>query len=191
MTTSSVMREYWLLLVGGTISGVLIVRQWLLSQQGRRRIDYLKLHLPVVRDVFTQIYLTQALQVLGLSLSNGVSVMESLESCRDVVKNVFFRTLIQNVEEKVQSGTGVAAGFAEADFIPDLAKHMIATGEQSGNLGKIMGRIAEYYGAQLEKRLAMLSKLAEPIMLLIMGVMVGVLVSSLILPIFKLSRAVS
>jgi type II secretory pathway component PulF len=68
---------------------------------------------------------------------------------------------------------------------------MVNTGEQSGNLGKVMSRVAEYYSVQLTKRLEMLSKLAEPLMLLIMGVMVGVLVSSLILPIFKLSRAVS
>ena len=93
--------------------------------------------------------------------------------------------------EGVQAGAGVAKGFAGSDFVPDLAKHMIATGEQSGNLGKVMNRIAEYYSGQLEKRLAMLSRLAEPIMLLVMGVVVGVLVSSLILPIFKLSHTVS
>ena len=117
--------------------------------------------------------------------------MESLDACRDVVRNSIFRNLISSVEDKVQSGAGVAAGFAEADFLPDLAKHMIATGEQTGNLGKVMARMAQYYEAQLAKKLAALSKLAEPVMLLVMGVIVGVLVSSLILPIFKLSRAVS
>ena len=102
-----------------------------------------------------------------------------------------FRKLIADIEEKVQSGAGVAAGFAEATFLPELAKHMIATGEQTGNLGKVTGRIAEYYESQLTRKLAALSKLAEPVMLLVMGVIVGVLVTSLILPIFKLSRAVS
>jgi len=191
MTASHAMREYWYLLLGGMGGGVLLLRQWLISESGKAKVDYLKLHLPVLRDVFTQIYLTQSLQVLGLSLRNGVSVVESLESCRDVVRNSAFRRLIADVEARVQAGAGVAVGFAESAFVPDLAKHMIATGERSGNLGKVMSRIAEYYSAQLTKRLAMLSKLAEPIMLLIMGVMVGVLVSSLILPIFKLSRAVS
>ena len=68
---------------------------------------------------------------------------------------------------------------------------MITTGEQTGNLAKVMARVADYYEIQLTKKLNTLSKLAEPIMLLVMGVIVGVLVSSLILPIFKLSRAVS
>ena len=191
MAVSDVLREHWWLVLGGTGAGLLAMRQWLASAGGRSRIDYLQLHMPGLRDVFTQIYLVQCLQVFSLSLSNGVSVMESLDACRDVVRNSLFRKLIADIEQKVQAGAGVAAGFNEAGFIPDLAKHMIATGEQTGNLGKVMGRVAEYYETQLTKRLDALAKLAEPIMLLVMGVVVGVLVSSLILPIFKLSRAVS
>ena len=191
MTISGIMREHWILLSGGLAALVIAVRAWWTSERGRARVDSWKLRLPLVRDIFSQIYVTQSFQVLGLSLTNGVTVVEALESCRDVVRNSLFRDLIADVEDKVQSGAGVANGFADADFVPDLAKHMVTTGEQSGNLGKVMARVAEYYGAQLTKRLETISKLAEPIMLLVMGVMVGVLVSSLILPIFKLSRAVS
>jgi len=191
MGASDLIRDYWLILAAG-LGGIFFgVRQWMNSAAGTARIDHIKLHAPGIRDVFTQIYLVQSLQVLSLSLNNGVSVMESLEACRDVVKNSLFRGLIANVEESVQAGAGVAAGLAESTFLPDLAKHMIATGEQTGNLGKVAGRICDYYEIQLTKKLDALSKLAEPIMLLVMGVVVGVLVSSLILPIFKLSRAVS
>jgi len=191
MTLSDVMRSYWIVLLGGSGATIIGLRAWWTSESGRRRVDRWKLSVPGIRDLFSQVYITQSFQVLALSLNNGVSVMEALESCRDVVKNGEFRRMIAGVADAVQAGAGVAPGFAESDFVPDLAKHMVTTGEQSGNLGKVMGRIAEYYSAQLTKRLEMLSKLAEPIMLLIMGVMVGVLVSSLILPIFKLSRAVS
>jgi len=190
MAVSDLMRQNWMFLLAGIAVTGLALRQWLVSDSGRARIDHLQLHVPGIRDVFIQIYLVQCLQVLSLSLVNGVSVMDSLNACRDVVKNSVFRRLITNVEEKVQSGAGVAAGFSESAFLPDLAKHMIATGEQTGNLGKVMGRVSEYYESQLTKKLDALSKLAEPIMLLVMGVVVGVLVSSLILPIFKLSRAV-
>ncbi|MGI9203367.1 MAG: type II secretion system F family protein [Woeseiaceae bacterium] len=191
MAASDVLRQYWIFVCAGIVAGFLIIRTWLQGDGGRTKVDHWKLHLPGLRDLFAQIYLVQSMQVLSLSLANGVSVMESLDACRDVVRNSIFRKLISSVEEKVQSGAGVAAGFAEADFLPDLAKHMIATGEQTGNLGKVMARMAQYYEAQLAKKLAALSKLAEPVMLLVMGVIVGVLVSSLILPIFKLSRAVS
>lgn len=191
MAASDVMRDYWYLLLGATGALFVAVRQWLGTEAGTARIDHIKLHAPGIRDIFTQIYLVQSLQVLSLSLNNGVSVMESLEACRDVVKNSLFRGLISKIEDSVQAGAGVAAGLADSTFLPDLAKHMIATGEQTGNLGKVAGRISAYYEVQLAKKLDKLSKLAEPMMLLIMGVVVGVLVSSLILPIFKLSRAVS
>lgn len=191
MSASNVIRDYWYALAAGLGLVFLSFRQWMNSASGTARIDHIKLHAPGVRDIFTQIYLVQSLQVLSLSINNGVSVMESLEACRDVVKNSVFRRMIQNVEESVQAGGGVAAGFEGSTFLPDLAKHMIATGEQTGNLGKVAGRICDYYETQLAKKLDALAKLAEPIMLLIMGVVVGVLVSSLILPIFKLSRAVS
>ena len=191
MSLSDIMRQYWIFLVAGIAAFVIGFRQWLATESGSARVDYLKLHTPGVREIFTQIYLVQSLQVMSLSLSNGVSVMESLEACRDVVGNTLFRNQIAKVEDSVQAGSGVAAGLADSPFLPDLAKHMIATGEQTGNLGKVMGRICVYYETQLTKKLDSVSKLAEPIMLLIMGVVVGVLVSSLILPIFKLSRAVS
>jgi type II secretory pathway component PulF len=74
--------------------------------------------------------------------------------------------------------------------VPAVAKAMISTAEETGNLATVASRVADYYEQELEKRLKTLSKMAEPIMLLVMGTVVGVLVSSLILPIFKLSRAV-
>lgn len=191
MAVSDLLRGHWPLLLGMAGAIAAAARQWIRSAAGRARIDRLQLTMPGLSDIFVQVYLVQSLQVMSLSLRNGVSVMDSLEACRDVVKNSLFRKLIADVEEMVQAGAGVAAGFDRADFVPDLAKHMIATGEQTGNLGKVMARIGAYYETQLGKRLEMATKLAEPIMLLVMGVVVGVIVSSLILPIFKLSRAVS
>ncbi|MDJ0939567.1 MAG: type II secretion system F family protein [Woeseiaceae bacterium] len=191
MSASDVLRNHWIVLVAGSAAAIVVARHWAISEAGTYQLDRLKLRIPGLKDVFAQIYLVQSFQVLSLSLRNGVSVMDSLEACRDVVSNSLFRGLMRDVADKVQSGSGVAAGFEESPLLPDLAKHLVATGEQTGNLGKVMGRLAEYYESQLTKRLEALSKLAEPMMLLVMGVIVGVLVSSLILPIFKLSRAVS
>ena len=191
MAVSDALIRHWWAILGGIAAVSVVFHAWAKSDGGRHRIDHIKTHWPGVSGIFTQVYLVQCMQVLSLSLSHGVSVMESLDACRDVVKNRVFRDLIKGIEDKVQTGAGVAAGFDGADFVPDLARHMINTGEQTGNLGKVTGRIAEYYDAQLRKKLETLSKLAEPIMLLVMGVIVGLLVSSLILPIFKLSRAVS
>lgn len=191
MWLSDVLRAYWIPIVAGIAGTALAVRQWAMSESGRDAIDRTTLGLPGVREIFVQVYLVQSLRVMSLSLSNGVSLVDTLASCKDVVHNRVFRRLFATVETRVQQGAGIAAGFKEDTVLPPLVQQMIATGEESGNLPKVMGRMADFYERELGKRLNTLSKMAEPIMLMVMGLVVGIIVSSLILPIFKLSRAVS
>lgn len=176
---------YLLVLAGSSIA----LLKWATAERGRAQLDRLKLSLPVVRTIFSELYVVQSLRVMGLSLANGVSIVDTLRSCHEVVNNRTYQDFVRSLEEDVQDGKGFAAGFAEAQFIPGMVRQMIATGEESGSLPVVMTRIASYYEKQLEKRLTTLSKAAEPVMLLLMGVVVGVLVSSLILPIFQLSSS--
>ena len=129
------------------------------------------------------------MRVMSLSLGNGVNIIESLRACKDVVNNSVFQRFLIQVEETVQEGSGFAHGFNQSKMIPGLTRQMITTGEETGNLPKVMGRIADYYERELGKKVAKISKMAEPVMLIVMGLVVGLIVSSLILPIFQLSRA--
>ena len=190
MAASDFFIQKWVYLLIGMSASFLLFRYWAASPAGRYRIDWAKLHLPLLRNVFIQLYLLQSLRVLSLSLSHGVGIMDTLHACKDVVRNRLFQQFISQLESRVEAGEGLAAGFKTAGFIPPIVQQMIATGEETGNLPKVMARLADFYERELSNRLKMLSKLAEPVMLLVMGVVVGVLVSSLILPIFKLSRAV-
>ncbi len=191
MAMSDVLRDYWwqlLLVLGG--AGLLIAR-WLNSEAGRTVTDRWKLTMPGVGKIFVQLYIAQSFRVVSLSLAHGVSIVDALDATRDVVSNRLYRALLVKVERSVQEGGTIAAGFTESQLMPDLVKQMIATAESSGNLAPVMGRVAEHYERELSRRLVSLSKMAEPAMLLVMGVVVGIIVSSLILPIFKLSKAVT
>ncbi len=191
MAMSDGLRQHWIYLLSGAGAVLVGGLRWAATAAGRQTLDRLKLRVPVVRDIFTQLYMVQLLRVLGLSLANGVTVVDALKASREVVDNSVFRRFLDGVQNLVAEGRGLAAGFQDADFVPPTVKHMVATAEESGNLAKVMSRLADFNEAQLSKRLATFSKMAEPIMLLVMGAVVGLLVSSLILPIFKLSRAVS
>ena len=191
MSLSDAMTAYWLhvlIAVGGFVT---LLVQWMRSAAGRETVDRWLLSLPLLRDICAELYMIQSLRVMSLSLGNGVSMMDTLSACRDVVSNATFRRFIGEVERQVEEGAGVARAFEEAEFVPPVAKAMIGTAEESGNLAPVAARVADYYEQQLTRRLKTVSKMAEPIMLLVMGAVVGLLVSSLILPIFKLSRAVS
>ncbi len=190
MWTSEHLRQHWIFVLLGVGGLIIAWRYWATSEAGQERLDAFKLSAPGVRDIFVWLYLVQSLRVLGLSLGNGVSIVDALAACRDVVSNKTYRRFILGVERKIQEGATVASGFAQSDFIPTIVQQMITTGEQTGSLPKVMTRVADYYERELTKRADALAKAAEPIMLLVMGVVVGLLVSSLILPIFKLSRAV-
>ncbi len=191
MAISDVLANHGITL--GIALGLMVIgfRLWARTQQGKRSLDWSKLYMPLLGNIFVQLYLVQSLRVLSLSLGNGVNIMDALHSCREVVNNGLFRRFIKQVESNVEQGKGVALGFEESHFIPPVVAQMIKTGEDSGNLPRVLRRLADYYENELTQLLRTVSKMAEPFMLLIMGGVVGLIVSSLILPIFKLSRAVT
>jgi type II secretory pathway component PulF len=191
MWTSEALINNWMIVIGALIASFVAIGYWLSSDMGKRKLDKLKLSLPLVKNIFTQVYLVQSLRVMYLSLSNGVTIVDTLNSCKNTVQNKIYQEFLTNVEMKVQEGNGISNGFSEAQFVPPLVKQMISTGEDTGNLPVVMGKIADHYENELLKYLKTLSKLAEPIMLVVMGAVVGIIVSSLILPIFMLSRAVN
>ena len=191
MHASDFLRDYWMQMIAAIAAITMLTLQWARKPTGRETIDRLKLTLPGIKHIFMQVYLTQSLRVMSLSLANGVNITDTLIATRDVVRNSIFRRFFVTVEEQVSQGNGIAIGFKQNDMIPLLAQQMIATGEETGSLSKVMSRLADYYERELTKRLKSMSRMAEPIMLMVMGVIVGVIVSSLILPIFKLSRAVT
>jgi type II secretory pathway component PulF len=156
----------------------------------RDRLDRLKLRTPGLRDIFIKIYLTRLMRVMGISLERGVTILATLEACRHVVPNAEFQRFIRDLEVQVTEGRGIAAGFQDSVLIPASVRQMIATGEETGTLGRVMGRVADFYERDLTRQLNQLAKMAEPVMLLVMGVLVGTIVTSIILPIFKMSHAV-
>jgi type II secretory pathway component PulF len=190
MALSNLLRHHWLALGIGLGVASWGGYRWFNSARGRLAVDRAKMRLPVIRDIYTQIYLSQTLSVLGLSLSSGVPITVALKASQGVVRNVMFAGFLDGLKQHVNEGRGIAIGFSSSPLVPPLVQQMVTTGEQTGNLGMVMTRVADFYERELAKRITAISKSIEPIMLIVMGVVVGLIVVSLILPIFKLSRAI-
>lgn len=190
MAMSALILNYWVFILIALAAGAWATITWIRSKAGKLTLDRLRMSLPVIKDIYIQIYLSQTLSVLGLSLSNGVPITVALKACQGVVDNSIFAKFIDNIRTHVNEGRGIAVGFTESPIVPPMVRQMVATGEQTGNLGMVMTRVAEFYERELSQRITVLSKAAEPVMLIVMGAVVGLIVVSLILPIFKLSRAV-
>ena len=190
MAASDSLRGHWPWWLGGLTLGLVALIVWLQRPLTRGRIDGLKLTLPGVRSLFTKIYVSQTLRVMGMSLTHGVPLVDAIRACQDLVGNSVFRQFMVDLRLRVTEGSGVALGFSQAKFVPPMVQQMIATGENTGSLAKVKSRVADFYDRELARQLALVSRLVEPVMLLVMGALVGLIVASLILPIFKLSRAV-
>ena len=190
MAASNLLKQHWVVLSIALVAMIVGYKLWAATEIGQRRLDWARLNLPLLRGVYTQMYLINSLRVLALSLGNGVGMMDSLHACKYVVDNRLFQDFIGKVENQVETGNGIAAGFRGTSFIPPIVEQMISTGEETGNLPKVLARLADYFEGELSSKLQTLSRLAEPVMLLVMGGVVGLIVSSLILPIFKLTRVV-
>ncbi|WP_288380610.1 type II secretion system F family protein [uncultured Massilia sp.] len=190
MAASTALTEHALAVAGTMLALAAGAAVLLARPASQARLDRLKLRLPVLRDIYAKIYLTRLLRVMGVSLERGVTILATLSACRNVVPNAAFQAFIGELEVQVTEGKGIAAGFAQAPFVPASVRQMIDTGEATGTLGRVMGRVADFYERDLTRQLNALAKLAEPVMLLVMGVLVGTIVTSIILPIFKMSRAV-
>ena len=191
MWMSQALTHYWVVVISVVMGIAFLVYRWAVSSSGKKIVDSAKLKFPILKTIFTKVYLVQSFRVMSLSLGNGVSIMDTLSDCKNTVQNSVYQNFLSDIELKVQEGSGISAGFSTVDFIPPLVKQMVTTGEETGNLATVMGKISDHYESELLKYLQTLSKLAEPIMLLLMGGLVGIIVSSLILPIFSLSRAVA
>ena len=191
MAASHALINYWWLFIAVMLLLAIAGHYWLRTPHGIETMDRLKLSVYMIKDIFVQLYLVQSMRLMAMSMDNGVSVMDTLDACREVVRNNVFNRFIAQLQVHVEEGAGFSTGFEQASFIPATVKQMIRTGDDTGNLPQVMAKVADYYERELEKKLALFARLVEPIMLLVMGAVVGLIVSSLILPIFKLSRAVS
>ncbi|MGI9324259.1 MAG: type II secretion system F family protein [Pseudomonadales bacterium] len=190
MGVSDMLVNYWYLVAAAAVAAIVLLRLWLRGSAAQLLLDRAKLTLPGLKSLCQRLYMSQTMQVMGLSLSNGVTVPETLRSCRDATQNRLLQAEFSKIEARIQEGDRLSEAFSDMEMVPELAKEMIATADEAGNLGQVANRIAGYYEDELNRLLERFSKIIEPIMLLVMGVVVGVLVSSLLLPVFKLSQVI-
>ena len=191
MAVSNFLLTHWMAVLLGVFTSITAIFIWLKSPPGQALLDRFKLGAPFVGSIWQKVYVVLILRVLGMSIQHGVSLVDAVRTSRDVVNNRIVQHFLTDLSDVLQQGGRLAQGVQQANWLPDLAKQMLTTAEESGSLSPVMLRLSDYYNRELDRLLDRFSKMIEPIMLVVMGAMVGLLVSAMILPIFKLSHAVT
>jgi type II secretory pathway component PulF len=187
---SNSIRSSWLLaaIVAGIIVGSIYI--FAKSRTGRLLIDKLKMSIPVLANVCIRIYLVQMMRTLGFLMVCNVPLMDALRITRGGINNLIFVRFIDQITNNLEEGRGMSPAFTESAFIPENAKQIVTTGEETQNIPKVMLRLSDYYEGEIDEQMKKFATIIEPALLIVMGVVVGGIVMSLILPIFKLSKMV-
>ncbi len=184
---SGVFREYvwaWVPIVICLAVGLVVSRQ---VESGRRVWDHLLLNTIVLRDITRAFYIGRSFRLLGLMIESGVPLLEGLRLTRNAVRNVLYRELFDDLEQSILNGQGLASSLIHAGFVPSVAAEMVMTAERTGTLGMVTELMGEHYEEEGESKLRELATMLEPLIIVFMGVIVGTIVLSVMLPMFDIA----
>ena len=184
------MGKFWwavLLALAGLIIGL---TSYFRTDAGRRNLDALLLRVPVVRDVVQRYEMAKFARTLGTLLDNGVPVLTALKVTVDTLTNVIIAEEVDMIHGRVIDGDSISDSLRQTKHFPPMVINMFAVGEEGGRLGAVTARIADAYDNEVDRAVKALAALFEPILIVIMGVVIGFLVIAMLLPMLTLSSHV-
>jgi len=167
--------------------GIWLFLRWRRTPAGRARWDVWILDAPVVGPLVRQVAVARFSRTLATLLKSGVPLLTSLDIVRNIVGNTRLAAVIEEARESIKEGESIAAPLKRSGEFPPLVYHMIAIGEKSGELEEMLGNVATAYDNQVETKIAALTSLLEPLMIVVMGVVVAFIVFSILMPILQIN----
>lgn len=178
---------YWWLIFGSLFAGLYFFFQaWRRSENVQRTMDKILLKLPVFGDVIRKATIARWTRTLATMFAAGVPLVESLDSVGGASGNFVYLDATRKIQTEVSTGTSLTAAMQNADVFPSMVTQMVAIGEESGALDAMLGKVADFFEAEVDEAVDQLSSLMEPMIMAFLGVVIGGLVVALYLPIFKL-----
>jgi type IV pilus assembly protein PilC len=160
------------------------------TELGRYWLDIAKLRVPIFRAMFRSLYISRSLQTMGELINAGVPMLDTLAITGDISGNTLYKRMWRRVYTAVKQGKKIATTLGQTKLLPHAVVQMIGAGEESGKLGEVLDEVARYYSKQLRDAIKAVTSMIEPIMIVIMGSIVGFIAMAIILPIFKMSQIV-
>lgn len=188
ITTSHFLQGYILFIALAAVGFAFLVRAYLRTYAGKRSWDIVKLRMPIFGKLFKYIYLMRFTRSLSTLLKGGVTITRSLEIVADVVGNTIYRELILETLESINDGNPLSLVMENSKYVPKMVPQMIAVGEKTGKIDSVLDRVTTFYSRESSNMLDNLSKLMEPIIMVIMGIGVGIMVAAVILPMYNMAN---
>jgi len=180
---------WWMFAVlGGGLWGFFFA--WKRSKAMQRVMDRIFLRLPVFGEVIRKAAIARWCRTLATMFAAGVPLVESLDSVSGAAGNYVYYEATKKIQGEVSTGTGLTAAMTNTGVFPNMALQMCAIGEESGSLDQMLGKVADFFEQEVDEAVEALSSLMEPMIMVVLGVLIGTIVVAMYLPIFKMGEAV-
>ena len=177
--------SFWLILLGA-VAWVMLYRMILRYEQNRLLRDRLALQIPIFGALAIKIYMSRFCRVFSLLLKCGVDVIRTLELSRAALENLVLSDMVEQVTQEVRDGVEMHQAMARQKLFPNMIVQMVAIGEQSGQVDEMMAKVADYFDQEANNAIKSLSAMIEPILLLVMGVIVGFMALAIYMPMWDM-----
>ncbi|MCB9808953.1 type II secretion system F family protein [Candidatus Nomurabacteria bacterium] len=168
------------------------IAAWYLSRSasGKEKLDSLKLNIPYVGDLYKKLYLSRIADNINTMLSSGIPVVRTLEITSSVVDSKIYENILLQSVEGVKAGNAISSTFAQYEEMPAILVQMVKVGEETGSLGEILKTLARFYKREVSNAVDTLIGMIEPAMIIVLGVGVGFLLTSILIPIYNIATSI-
>lgn len=190
MSVSQFFADYWMVLVGLLLGSLYMTRRFIRTGAGRMMADRLILKLPLIGDVARMVSISRLTSTLSTMLASGVQLLDAMDVSKRVMNNRVLEETVEAARQNIREGETIADPLKRSGEFPALVTHMIAVGEKSGEMEEMLRRVSQIYDSEVERVIARLTSLMEPIMILAMGAIVLFIVVAILLPIFEMGQMI-
>ena len=187
---SDLLTRWWWAIIVGAVLLVLGIRSYYRTPNGRKNIDGLLLRAPVLGDLLRKSAVSRFTRTLGTLISSGVSILDGLEITAKTAGNRVVHDAVMQSRQSIAGGETIAGPLQTSGVFPPMVISMISVGEQTGGLDEMLTKIADFYDAEVDVAVSALLSLMEPVMIVVLGVIVGGMVVAMYLPIFDMVNAI-
>ena len=189
MAASDALLHYWYLWLLGIVALVLAYVFGSKTEAGRKFLDGIKLNLPIIGQLNRKIIVSRSMRTLGTMIGAGVSMLDAIRLAAEVSGNIYYEQIWLHVLDQITQGKRVAESLVGNNkLFPSTLVQMIASGEETGKLDKVLAKVSNYYDREVETSIKSATSMIEPILIVGMGIVVGSIAMGLLLPIFQLSK---
>jgi len=190
MRVCDFMGTWWWAVILGIIAVLVLTFRYYRSEPGRRQFDAFFLRIPAVRNLIIKYEMAKFTRTLGTLLDNGVPVLTSLKITAETMSNRLVRDSVSELHNGVTEGESLSETMRDARLFPPMVVSMFAIGEESGRIGAVAKRIADAYDMEVDRAVKALTSLFEPLLIVVMGIIIGFLVIAMLLPMLTLSSTI-